>query len=56
LDFSARIEALEKQLLEEALAHNGHNQRRSAEALGLSYDQLRGMVRKYDLSRGKSRG
>ena len=51
LGFSERIDALEKRLLEEALARNGHNQRRTAEALELSYDQLRGMVRKYDLSR-----
>ena len=55
LDFSDRIESLEKQLLEEALAQNGHNQRRTAEALGLSYDQLRGMVRKYGLTRRKRR-
>ncbi|MBE9538826.1 MAG: phage shock protein operon transcriptional activator [Proteobacteria bacterium] len=53
--FSDRIEALEKQLLEEALAQNGHNQRRTADALGLSYDQLRGMVRKYELTRRKRR-
>lgn len=49
--FSDRIEALEKQLLGEALAQNGHNQRRTAESLELSYDQLRGMVRKYKLTR-----
>lgn len=51
LGFSDRIEALEKQLLEEALVQNGHNQKRTAEALGLSYDQLRGMIRKYELTR-----
>ena len=46
-----RVAALEKQLLEEALVRNGHNQRLTANALGLSYDQLRGMVRKYKLSK-----
>lgn len=48
--FSQRIEQIEKQLLWEALEENGHNQRRTAQALGLSYDQLRGMVRKYHLT------
>ncbi len=51
LGFSERIEALEIQLLEEALAQNGHNQRRAAQALELSYDQMRGLVRKYALAR-----
>lgn len=51
LSFTARMETLEKQLLQEGLLNNGHNQRRTAEALGLSYDQLRGMVRKHGLSR-----
>jgi psp operon transcriptional activator len=50
VDFTTRVAALERQLVEEALAQNGHNQRRTASALGLSYDQLRGMVRKYNLS------
>lgn len=53
--FSERVEALEKRLLIEALAHNGHNQKRTAQSLGLSYDQLRGLVRKYNLARGKRR-
>ena len=49
LDFSERLALIEKQMLEEALAENGHNQRLTAEALGLTYDQLRGMVRKHRL-------
>jgi psp operon transcriptional activator len=53
--FSERVEGLEKRLLIEALAHNGHNQKRTAQSLGLSYDQLRGLVRKYNLVRGKRR-
>jgi psp operon transcriptional activator len=51
--FSGRVEALEKRLLLEALTHNGHNQKRTAQSLGLSYDQLRGLVRKYSLAGGK---
>jgi psp operon transcriptional activator len=48
--FAERIESLERKLLQKALDENGHNQRRTADALSLSYDQLRGMVRKYKLS------
>lgn len=50
-DFQAHMEALEKRLLQQALTENGGHQRRTAEALGLSYDQVRGMVRKHGLSR-----
>lgn len=49
-DFSARMQAIERRLLQQALKDHGHNQRRAAEALGLSYDQLRGLVRKHKLS------
>ncbi|MEH6583315.1 MAG: phage shock protein operon transcriptional activator [Halioglobus sp.] len=52
LDFHQRIAVLERQLIEEALAKNGHNQRHTADALGLRYDQLRGLIRKYKLSGG----
>ncbi|MEH6517539.1 MAG: phage shock protein operon transcriptional activator [Halioglobus sp.] len=48
-DFNSRVLAIEKQMLEEAMAENGHNQRLTAQALGLSYDQLRGMVRKHQI-------
>jgi psp operon transcriptional activator len=50
-DFHTRIQHVKEQILREALASNGYNQRRTASALGLSYDQLRGMVRKYNISR-----
>ncbi|MEP1470255.1 MAG: phage shock protein operon transcriptional activator [Halieaceae bacterium] len=53
LDFSERLSLIEKQMLQEALAENGHNQRLTAKALGLTYDQLRGMVRKHGLSSRK---
>jgi psp operon transcriptional activator len=49
-DFQGQIAQLEKGLLQKALVKNGYNQRRTALSLGLSYDQMRGMVRKYKLS------
>ncbi len=53
--FSERMELIERQLLQEALAQHGHSQKRTAVALGLSYDQLRHLVRKHDLGRRKRR-
>ena len=53
LDFSKRMEQIEKQLLQDALQANGYHQRLTANALGLTYDQLRGMVRKHGLARRK---
>jgi len=41
------VKALEVSMLKEALQRSRYNQRRAAEMLGLSYDQLRGLVRKY---------
>jgi psp operon transcriptional activator len=48
-DFRATTEAFEKALLEQALAQNRYNQRQTAKALSLSYDQLRHSLKKYDL-------
>lgn len=53
--FSERMERIEKQLVQEALEQHEHNQRRTADALGLSYDQLRHLVRKHNLGRRKRR-
>jgi psp operon transcriptional activator len=53
LTFSEKIADLEKTLLQEALTKHGNNQRQTAEALGLSYDQIRGLVRKHQLSSRK---
>ncbi len=47
LDFKATVARLESGLLEEALRRAHYNQRIAAELLGLTYDQLRGLVRKY---------
>jgi len=49
-DFHSRVRQWEIELLRSTLRANGNNQRLTAEALGLTYDQLRGMVRKYGLS------
>jgi psp operon transcriptional activator len=49
-DFLGRIAAYEQQLLAEALAANHFNQRRTATALGLTYDQLRHLIKKHALS------
>jgi psp operon transcriptional activator len=51
LDFQTQVREFERQLLEQALAGNGQNQRRTAAAIGLTYDQIRGMVRKHELSK-----
>lgn len=40
----------EKQLLEQALVMNHYNQRKAAQSLSLSYDQLRGLVKKHQIT------
>jgi len=49
IDFRDCVERFETDLLQRALAEARHNQRRAAELLGLSYDQLRGCLKKYNL-------
>jgi psp operon transcriptional activator len=48
-NFLGRVSAYEQKLLGEALAMNQFNQRRSAGALGLTYDQLRHYLMKHAL-------
>jgi psp operon transcriptional activator len=48
-DFLGRVAAYEQKLLSEALAANHFNQRRTAAALGLTYDQLRHHLKKHGL-------
>ncbi len=50
LDFRSHMRDYESQLLRQALQQNQFNQRKTAEFLQLSYDQLRGYLRKYDLT------
>ncbi|HEX9878318.1 MAG TPA: phage shock protein operon transcriptional activator [Gammaproteobacteria bacterium] len=47
IDFKAAVAEFELDLLRAALRRSRHNQRTSAELLGLSYHQLRGLLRKY---------
>jgi psp operon transcriptional activator len=47
IDFKATIADRERQLLEAALSRSNQNQRIAANLLELTYDQLRGLVRKY---------
>jgi psp operon transcriptional activator len=55
-DFPGRVAAYEQKLLAEALAANHFNQRRTATALGLTYDQLRHHLKKHALgARGAER-
>lgn len=49
LDFKQQVQDYEVAMLRQALAHCQYNQRRTAEFLELSYHQLRGYLRKYDL-------
>ena len=48
-DFKSRVARFEREMLSRALAENRFNQRATAEALGLSYDQLRHALRRHDL-------
>ncbi|MFZ5749030.1 MAG: phage shock protein operon transcriptional activator [Pseudomonadota bacterium] len=49
LDFKSRVSRFERELLSRAMAENRFNQRATAEALGLSYDQLRHALKRHDL-------
>jgi psp operon transcriptional activator len=48
-DFRGAVAAYERQLLEDALQRNRFNQRATASALGLSYDQLRHALKRHRL-------
>ena len=52
-DFKAHIQAIEQQLLEQALRENRYSQQQTAAALSLTYHQLRGYLRKYGIRTGK---
>lgn len=51
-DFRGAVAAYERQLLEDALGRNRFNQRATAAALGLSYDQLRHALKRHKLQDG----
>ena len=48
-DFKSRVALFERDLLARSLAEHRFNQRATAEALGLTYDQLRHALRRHDL-------
>jgi psp operon transcriptional activator len=49
LDFRAVVDRFEQRLLLRALAAADGNRRVAAESLSLSYDQLRGLLRKHGI-------
>ena len=51
-DFRGAVAHYERKLLEQALAASRHNQRRAAQMLGLSYDQLRHAMKRHNLLQG----
>jgi psp operon transcriptional activator len=48
-DFRGAVAAYERELLEDALRRNRYNQRATASALNLSYDQLRHALKRHKL-------
>lgn len=55
IDLRAWLDAQEKRLTEAALAASGGHQGKAAERLGLSYDQLRGILRKHGIGSARSK-
>ncbi len=51
-DFKTQVSRFERDLLARALSEHRFNQRATADALGLSYDQLRHALRRHDLLPG----
>ncbi len=52
-DFKEHVQAQEIALLKAALEKNRFNQKKTAEHLGMTYHQLRGYLRKYELTDGE---
>ena len=52
MDYKARLARFEREMLQSALAENRFNQRATADALGLSYDQLRHALKRHGLISG----
>ncbi|MEM6190899.1 phage shock protein operon transcriptional activator [Shewanella scandinavica] len=49
LDFKEQTEKFEMDLIQQALSSSQYNQKKTADMLGLSYHQLRGILKKYNL-------
>ena len=56
MNLTDRIRETEKECLEAALEKSRFNQRIAADLLGLSYHQLRGKLRKHELSTSPTGG
>ena len=50
-DFTARVTAFERGLIDQALTLHDHHQGKAAEYLGLTYHQFRGILRKHGLKK-----
>ena len=53
-DYKAEVDRIERKLVEDALRRNRHHQRATADYLHLTYDQLRGLIRKFGLAENRS--
>lgn len=49
IDFKQTVQEYEIELIRQAMAHAQFNQKKTAETLGVTYHQLRGYLKKYDL-------
>jgi psp operon transcriptional activator len=49
IDFRQAVTDYEMALIQQALASSQFNQKKTADALGVTYHQLRGYLKKYDL-------
>ena len=49
MDLKASVQEYEIDLIEQAMSQAKHNQRKAAELLHLTYHQLRGYLKKYQL-------
>ena len=49
MGFKERVEVFERQLLRDALEARGGNQKDAAAQVGLTYDQFRHLLRKYEI-------
>ena len=53
MDLREHMESEERRIIEQALETARFNQRRAATLLGLTYYQLRGLLKKYQISTGQ---
>lgn len=49
MDLRAQLDGIEKQIVISALRRHGGNQKQAAGALSLTYDQIRGVIRKHEI-------